>query len=229
MGVPLTHPQWPPIWRPATPGRYVAGIVLVILLHAGLVYMLLTGLSRGIVEAVRAPIVAEIIEEVKPPPPEAPPPPPPPQLATPPTPPYIPPPEILIEQPPPQRPVITAITTIAPPAPVAPPVARPQPVPPAPAPVPDSEVSAKPIAGPPLAYPPRMLQAGREGRVDISCDVDATGATSNCAVTGSTGGDTFAEAALAYVQQARYKPAIRNGVPAREPHHTFHIIFTLKD
>jgi protein TonB len=74
-----------------------------------------------------------------------------------------------------------------------------------------------------------MQQSGREGQVDITCDVDTNGSTSNCTVTSATGGTAFAEAALAYVQQCRYKPAVRNGVPVKEPHHTFHIIFTLRE
>ncbi|GGF19889.1 hypothetical protein GCM10011611_27340 [Aliidongia dinghuensis] len=222
-----THGQWHQTWNPATPGRYAAGIVFAALVHLALLYVLVTGLGKGVVEIVRPPVMTKIIQDTKPPPPEQPPPPPP-QLVTPPTPPYIPPPEVQIAQPPPQRP-IAVVTTAAPPAPIPMVVAPPAPAPtPAPA-VPDSEVSAKPIAGPPLAYPPRMLEAQREGKVDISCDVDADGTTRNCAVTSAQGGSAFSEAALAYVERARYKPAIRNGVPIKEPHHTFHIIFSIKD
>ena len=226
MGVTFTHGLWTQQWNPHKPSRTVVGWVLTIMVHAGLVYVLVSGLGNGIVKIVRPPVLTKIIEETKPPP-EPPPPTPSPQLVMPPTPPYIPPPEIQIEQPPPPQRAIAVVATVPPPVPVAPPVARP--APPAPAPVPDSEVSAKPIAGPPLVYPPRMLQAEREGKVDITCDVDTDGGTSNCAVTAAIGGSAFTDAAMAYVQQARYKPAVRNGVPVKEPHHTFHIIFALKD
>lgn len=210
--------QWNPMPR-------VASVVIVGLLHVGVLYALITGLDKRRIEIVPVPIETNIIEEIKPPPPDLPDLPPPPKLSAPP-PPYIPPPEIQIQQPPPPQTPVAVVATVRPPAPMAPPVVRAPPAPPAP--VPDSEVSAKPIAGPSLIYPPRMEQAGREGRVEIACDVDTDGGTSNCAVIAAVGGDAFAEAAMAYVQRARYKPAIRNGVPVREQHHTFSIIFRLK-
>ena len=205
-----------------SPGRQLLGFAIVVLLHVGLIYALVTGLGTNIVEVIKAPIETKIIEEVKPPPPDVPPPPPPPKLAAPP-PPYIPPPEIQIAQPPPPTPVAT-VAVVAPPAPQAPPVQR---AAPAPA-VPDSEVSARPISGGTPKYPPRMLDQGREGHVDVTCDVDTDGTTSNCSVTNVTGGQAFADSALEYVKTARYKPRILNGVAVKEPHHTFSIGFTLK-
>jgi len=204
-----------------SPGRQLLGFVVVVLLHVGLIYALVTGLGTNIVEVIKAPIETKIIEEVKPPPPDVPPPPPPPKLAAPP-PPYIPPPEIQIAQPPPPTPVAT-VAVVAPPAPQAPPVVR---GPPAPS-VPDSEVGARAINNVKLVYPPRMQDQGREGKVDVTCDVDTNGATSNCAVTCVVGGQPFADAALAYVTAARYSPAVRNGVPVAEPHHKFSITFKL--
>jgi len=204
-----------------SPGRQAVGFAVVVLLHVGLIYALVTGLGTNIVDVIKAPIETKIIEEVKPPPPDVPPPPPPPKLAAPP-PPYIPPPEIQIAQPPPPTPVAT-VAAVAPPAPQAPPVQR---AAPAPA-VPDSSVSARPIAGPALKYPARMQEQGREGRVDVTCDVDPDGKTSNCTVTSVVGGQVFADAALEWVKAARYKPAIKNGAPVAEPHHTFNIIFKL--
>ena len=203
-----------------SPGRHALGFVVVVLLHVGLIYALVTGLGTNIVEVIKAPIETKIIEEVKPPPPDVPPPPPPPKLAAPP-PPYIPPPEIQIAQPPPPTPVAT-VAVVAPPAPQAPPVARVV----APS-VPDSEVGARAINNVKLTYPPRMLDQGREGQVEVTCDVDADGGTSNCTVGAIVGGQAFADSALAYVKAARYKPAIKNGVPVPEPHHKFNIVFKL--
>jgi protein TonB len=57
--------------------------------------------------------------------------------------------------------------------------------------------------------------------------VDADGGTSNCTVGAVVGGAAFADSALAYVKAARYKPAIKNGVPVAEPHHKFNIVFKL--
>lgn len=124
--------------RQSDPRRHLVGISAVIVFHVLVVYALVTGLARKVVDVVRAPIETKVIEEIKKPPP---PPevvvPPPPKLEAPP-PPFIPPPEIQIANPPP-APTITATTPTPPPAPVViaptPPVAA-APAPPAPAPAP---------------------------------------------------------------------------------------------
>ena len=134
--------------RQADPRRHLVGITVVILFHVLVVYALVTGLAKKVVDVVRAPIETKVIEEIKKPPP---PPevvvPPPPKLEAPP-PPYIPPPEVQIATPPPPQPTITAVTPTPPPAPVtitpAPPppvVAAPAPPPPAP-PAPPPTVTA---------------------------------------------------------------------------------------
>src|SRR5438552_3308016 len=102
--------------RQADPRRHLAGLTFVILFHAFIVYALVTGLAKKVVDVVRAPIETKVIEEIKKPPP--PPPevvvPPPPRLEAPP-PPFIPPPEVQIQQPPPQQPTITVQQTTPPP------------------------------------------------------------------------------------------------------------------
>ena len=121
------------------PRRRVIGFGAVLLFHILIVYALVSGLAKKVVDVVRAPVETKVIEEIKKPPP---PPevvvPPPPKLEAPP-PPFIPPPEIQIATPPPQQPTITATTSTPPPAPVViapapPPVAAAPPAPPAPAP-----------------------------------------------------------------------------------------------
>ena len=106
--------------RQRDPRKHLVGIGAVILFHAFVVYALVTGLAKKVVEVVRAPIETKVIEEIKKPPP---PPeivvPPPPKLEAPP-PPFIPPPEIQIATPPPVQPTITAVTPTPPPAPPAP-------------------------------------------------------------------------------------------------------------
>ena len=77
--------------------RRLVGLAVVVTLHAALIYALVYGLARKIVEVVRQPLETKIIEEVKAPPPDRPPPPPP-KLTTPP-PPYIPPPEVQVHVP----------------------------------------------------------------------------------------------------------------------------------
>ncbi len=133
--------------RQADPRRHLVGITLVILFHVLVVYALVTGLAKKVVDVVRAPIETKVIEEIKKPPP---PPeivvPPPPKLEAPP-PPFIPPPEIQIATPPPPQPTITAVTPTPPPAPVViapapPPVAVAPPAPPPAAPAPPPTVTA---------------------------------------------------------------------------------------
>jgi protein TonB len=193
-----------------SPGRQAIGFTLVILLHAFIGYALVSGLGKQMIEVIKQPIETKIIEETKPPPPDLPPPPPPPPQQAPP-PPFIPPPEIVINAPAPPPPVVAAVTA-PPPAPA--PVTHPAPAPE----VPDRSVSAKPISGAPPHYPERMMQSGREGSVDVECDVDTDGKTSNCAVVSSTGGSAFADSAMEYVQRSRYSPAISHGVAVKERH-----------
>lgn len=120
--------------RQADPRRHLVGITVVILFHVLVVYALVTGLAKKVIEVVRAPIETKVIEEIKKPPP---PPevvvPPPPKLEAPP-PPFIPPPEVQLATPPPPAPTIAATTSTPPPAPVAiaPTVAPAAPAPPAP-------------------------------------------------------------------------------------------------
>ena len=116
------------------PTRKLVGIGAVVVLHIIIVYALITGLARKVVEVVKGPIEVKVIEEVikkPPPPPELLPPPP--KLQAPP-PPFIPPPEINIQPPPTPAPTITAVTPEAPPAPTAPVIAPPAPTPAPPAP-----------------------------------------------------------------------------------------------
>jgi protein TonB len=105
----------------------MVGITVVILFHVLVVYALVTGLAKKVVDVVRAPIETKVIEEIKKPPP---PPeivlPPPPKLEAPP-PPFIPPPEVQVAAPPP-APTITATTPTPPPAPVTIAPAAPAPV-----------------------------------------------------------------------------------------------------
>ena len=134
--------------RQADPRRHLIGLTLVILFHVFIVYALVTGLAKKVVEVVRAPIETKVIEEIKKPPP---PPevvlPPPPKLEAPP-PPFIPPPEVQIATPPPPQPTITATTPTPPPAPVviAPAAPTPAPVASAAPPAPPAPPPPKPVA-----------------------------------------------------------------------------------
>ena len=167
----------------ADPRRRLIGFGSVLLFHVLLVYALITGLAKKVVDVVRAPIETKVIEEIKKPPP---PPevvvPPPPKLEAPP-PPFIPPPEIQVAVPPPPAPTITATTPTPPPAPVAiapaPPPVVATPAPPAPAPVAVTPGVVCPTYAKTMgdvAYPKDALRAGIErGEATIQFTVGANG------------------------------------------------------
>ena len=141
-----------------------------------MIYALVHGLARKIIEVVQPPLETKIVEEIKPPPPDKPPPPPPPRLAAPP-PPFIPPPEIQIQAPP-TAPTITAVTSVVPTVPIPPPsrsvaVARTPAV-----------VDARACEKPP--YPPAALRAGEIGIVKLSFLIDSDGRVLESKVEGSS-------------------------------------------
>ena len=161
--------------RSTRPGPQLTGFALVVALHVALVYALVNGLARRIVDIVHPPIETKVIEEVrKKPPPQVIVPPPP--DFVPPPPDYIPPPEVRIAHPPP--PPVVAVTHTAPPAPVEITPAPPPPIAIAapPAPAPPAPPPPKPRPAPPVtagvacsnyrsamgdaAYPRRAIQLG---------------------------------------------------------------------
>jgi len=199
--------------EPKDSGRHVTGLMIVLLLHAVVIYALVTGLARKVVEVVRNPLETKIVEEVKPPP-EKPPPPPPPRLAAPP-PPYIPPPEVQVQVPV-TAPTITAVTTVKPAEPVPPP-ARPAP-PPAPvkphvplrvAAVVDAKACEKP------AYPPASLRANETGIVLLSFLIDVDGTVLESKVERSSGHRRLDEAARNGLGLCKFKPATVDGKQER--------------
>jgi protein TonB len=52
------------------PSRHLIGFGIVVLMHVILIYALVTGLARNIVEVIKQPLETKIIEEVKEKPPE---------------------------------------------------------------------------------------------------------------------------------------------------------------
>jgi periplasmic protein TonB len=215
-----------------SPAPRLIGLAAVVLLHVGLIYALINGLGKNIIDAVQPPIETRILPDSGPPPADVAPLPPPPPLAPPP-PPVIALPQIVIQQPPPPPPPPVQQSTPALPAvPPKPPMARPQPPAARPHPiasaVSDSAVSASPVSKGQPHYPPRMLEDGREGRVDVICDIDPQGVPRNCSVTNQVGGPEFVASALDWLRTtARYKPQIRNGVPVATPRHAYSVKFRI--
>jgi protein TonB len=152
------------------PSRSVVGVGLVLLLHAILGWLIVSGMGQRMVEAVRQPLEVALLDR---PPPRPEPPPPtlaqPPPLAPPP-PSYVPPPEIRIQRPPPPAPRITVQRRAPRPAPVviapAPAPAPPSPAPPAPQPAPAPPPPAPPA--PPAAPPAPPPDLSRPARVDVA-------------------------------------------------------------
>jgi protein TonB len=120
------------------PTKHAIGVAFVVLMHVLLVYALMTGLGRAIVEVVKKPLSATIIEELKLPPP---PPPPPKRIVeapkvAPPVETYVPPPDVPVATTstaptisattaaPPVEPHVIQAPVVAPPAPPKPAVRR---------------------------------------------------------------------------------------------------------
>src|SRR5882757_8786303 len=91
--------------------KRLAGILFVVAFHLVLIYALVNGLARKVVEVVKGPLETKIIQEFKPPSPETPPPPP--KLVVPP-PPFIPPPEVNITEAASAENTIAAVSTTLP-------------------------------------------------------------------------------------------------------------------
>jgi protein TonB len=192
------------------PTKHLVGLTLVFLLHVLIIYALVTGLARKVVDVIKKPIETKIVEEQKPPPPPETPPPPPPKLNTPP-PPFIPPPEVQISVPPPPT-AITQVTTTPPPpvaniAPTPPPTAH---VPVRTSPVIDAAHNcAKP------EYPPASARAEETGTVTLRFLIDTDGHAIKSDVVRSSGHKRLDEAARAALSLCKFKPGTLDGKPVQ--------------
>jgi protein TonB len=183
------------------PAKHIVGFTVVALLHVALVYAIMTGLARRVVDVIKKPLETQIIEEIKPPPP--PPPvqlPPPPKFIAPP-PPYIPPPEVQVNVPPPPN-AIQTTTSVVPTDP-NPPIASvaPAPAPPA-APAPPSIRAACTNYAKAMgdsAYPRDAIREGLDrGEAVIRFTVSANGEIKDIAAVSSSN-RAFARAAITVV------------------------------
>jgi protein TonB len=176
--------------------RRLAGLAVVVALHGALIYALVHGLARQIVEVIRQPLETKIIEEIKAPPPDKPPPPPPPKLVMPP-PPYIPPPEVQVQVPTVMAPTITAVTNVKPPEEYRTPAV----------------VDAKTCDKPP--YPAAARRANETGSVRMLFLIDVDGKVLDSKVERTSGSRRLDEAARAGLSLCKFKPATLNGRPER--------------
>lgn len=203
--------------------RFFKITLAVLLFHAGLLYLIQSGLARKLTEAVIAPeIIARIIplEPQQPPAPE----PPKPKTETPPK-------QVKVVTPrptPPQpRPTPTPVAAL-PPSPTAVEAPPAPPAPPAPAPAP--EPAPAPVAAAPRAvglgeiqcpepkpeYPRQSSRMGETGKALVRLTTDETGKVVKATLIESSGSPRLDNAAVAAVQAMRCKPYVVNGhaIPA---------------
>jgi protein TonB len=211
------------------PTRHMLGIGVVILVHGLVIWALLSGLGQSVIQIIKKPLNATIIEEVKLPPPPPPPPPPPKKIIEPPKAPpppidtYVPPPDIPIQAPT-TAPVITAITPAAPTEPHViqappPPVAAP-----APAPKPAVRRGIVRLAGDDPTYPRDAIRAGvQKGRVVARLSIDEKGNVTEVNITVSDPPRVFDKAVRAALEGWKFKAEGEKYVGEVE------INFTLKD
>src|SRR3954467_9392437 len=193
--------------QPRTSSRRLTGLVVTVALHIVLIYALIHGLARKIVEIVTPPLETKIIEEIKPPQPDKPPPPPP-KLETPP-PPFIPPPEVNIQMPVQQAPTITAVApTPPPPAPVF-----------VPTPAPRAAVQTAPVVNAASCdkpeYPPAARRANETGTVLLNFLIDVNGKVIDSKIERSSGSRRLDEAARSGLELCNFRPATVDGKPTR--------------
>lgn len=221
--------------RQRDPKRHLVGLTFVVLIHALVIYGLMTGLARKAVEVVKKPVTATIVEELQKPPPPPPPPPPkkvePPPKAPPPIQqPYVPPPEVNIAPPRIEAPTITAVTPTVPVAPyvIAPPapphVEEAPPAPPA-APKPAiRNLTYARIGGEDMIYPRAAIRSGIEkGRVVARVNIDEEGNVTDVTIVSATPPRVFNQEVTEKLKTWKFKPEGQKYTGEVE------INFTLKD
>ena len=192
--------------QPHDSGRRFTGFTFVLILHVLLVYGLINGLARKIVEVVSQPLETKIIEELKPPD-DKPPPPPPPKLNTPP-PPFIPPPEVQVQMPvSASQFAITAVTRDKPP-PAPPPVAAPRKIT-RQAAIVSSTACEKP------AYPPASLRSQEAGVVTLAFLIEVDGKVLESKIEKSSGYRRLDDAASKALGLCKFQPALIDGKPEK--------------
>jgi periplasmic protein TonB len=197
------------------PKRKYVGIGIVVLLHVGVVYALMTGLARKVVEVVQAPLETKIIEELK----KLPPPPPPkpklpepvaqpqPQQAPPPA--YVPPVQVAVQAPANPAPSITVSNQAPPPeAPKATPAPAKDPVLVAPV-INAAQNCRKPV------YPSISRREEEEGIVVLRFLVAADGNVIDSQVKSSSGYTRLDEAARQALSLCKFQPGTADGVPTQ--------------
>ena len=206
------------------PMRHLVGLGFVVLVHVLVIWALLSGLGNTVIQVIKKPLTATIVEEIKLPPP--PPPPPPKKIIEAPKTPvpvetYIPPPEVVT--PAPVAPVITAVTPTPPveqyviPPPV---VVEAPPAPPKPA----VRRGITRISGDDPVYPREAIRGGiAKGRVTARLQIDEKGNVTEVNITQSEPRGVFDRAVRTALENWKFRAEGERYVGEVE------INFTLKD
>ena len=215
------------------PTRHMIGIGFVVLVHALVIWALLSGLGSAVIQVIKKPLTATIIEEVKLPPPPPPPPPPPrkiieqPQVQQVPVETFVPPPDIPVTTT--TAPVISAVTAVPPTVPFV--IAAPTPTP-APIAVVVAVAPPKPavrrgivrISGEDPTYPKEAIRAGvSKGRVVARLQIDEKGNVTDIQIITSEPARVFDKVVRAALQGWKFRADGERYVGEVE------INFTLKD
>jgi len=212
--------------RQRDPTRHLIGIGVVVLVHALVIWALLTGLANKAIQVIKKPLNATIIEEIKLPPPPPPPPPPPKKIVEPPKVPppidtYVPPPDI----PPPVTQVAPPITAVTPaPPPQEYKIEAPPPVVVQAPPKPAVRRGITKMSGDDPAYPREAIRAGvQKGRVVVRLSIDENGKVTEVNIVASEPRGVFDKAVRSALEGWRFRAEGEKYVGEVE------INFTLKD
>jgi protein TonB len=203
-----------------TSSKRFGGVFIVIVLHVAIVYALVTGLARKVVEVMQKPLETKIIEEIKKQ--DDTPPPPPPKLAPPP-PSFVPPPEINIQTAVASPNAIAAVTSTPPPVHAAPVVAQVEAphVPTRIAPVVDSRSCKTP------EYPSASRRLEETGVVVLNFLIGVDGRVLQSKVESTSGHSRLDEAARGALSLCTFKPGTVDGKP-EESWHKFKYVWQLE-
>ncbi len=191
-----------------SPARQAVNFWLVLMLHAALGYLVITGLGHSVVGVIHGPMSARILPDVKPPEQQVLPPP----RLMPPPPPYMEMPRFQVTTPSPNQ--IQNYTTEPPPKEVAEePVAQ-RLAPPAPVRIaPMVDAAAKACLK--VEYPAVSRRMEEEGVVELEFLVDVDGRVADSRIVKSSGHDRLDQTARNALAQCHFTPGTADGKPER--------------
>ena len=185
--------------------RRYGGLSIVVFLHVFVAYVVITDLSRKVVNIIKEPVAAKVVVDITPPPPPEKPMSAPPQVA-PPMVPFVPPPEVEIQQP---QTVIADVSTVQQPA---------QPTEPTSPAAPSADQGQAPpipgfadLNGCKPEYPRASLLAEEAGTVRVQFDVSADARLLGAKIVRSSGFKNLDRAAVNALSRCKFRAAFQNG------------------